>query len=195
MTSKGVRSKGGEILASFLIYIRKFSTSYIYVAHQSYMPRSITEGFEPYYIYKINKSDFIISNKFYEIDSECMADIDNVRGKLPDYKNEKYYLPILSMAFTDFEFDIDWFDLKKYLTGYDVGENLKEYVAKYLNLLNQNENNSKYNNLKKLSYQDIYIALCLKRNKIIPDSVKLKTIINPNSVAVAKKLIKDNNLL
>jgi len=45
--STGVMTKEGEKLASFLIFIGKFESNYIYVAHQKYIPSAITDGFEP----------------------------------------------------------------------------------------------------------------------------------------------------
>ena len=196
--STGVNSVDGNILSSFLIYLRKFSTSYIYIAHQSYIPRSITEGFAPYFLYKIDKEHFAISTEYYEIDSDAFLDNENVIGKMLPYEQfDKYYLPILSHAFTDFIFNIDWFELKQFLSQYHVGENLKEYVKIYLDNLDSKENGdlSKYETLEKMTYENIYIALCLKRKKLIKESTPLDELINPNSISKAKKKIKNNKLL
>lgn len=197
MTSKGALSKEGKKLSSFLIFIGKFRTSYIYVAHQSYIPRSIVEGFEPYYIYKTDRDKFVISQTFYEIDSHSLLDSDNIIVKMPNFKEfDKYYLPILSTAFTDFVFNVDLDSLYDKLTNYDVGENTKECVKEYL-LANNNQINNfdKYEKLKSIPYKDLYLALCLKRNMEIRESTPLNEIINNQTMTQAKKEIRKHNLI
>lgn len=196
--STGINTSDGNILSSFLIYLRKFSTSYIYIAHQSYIPRSITEGFAPYFLYKIDKEHFAISTNYYEIDSDAFNDSENIIGKMLPYNQfDKYYLPILSHAFTDFIFNIDWFELKQFLSQYEVGEQLKEYMKIYLDNLENCETGikAKYDILKKYSYQDLYIALCMKRGKILPHAMPLNEIINDNTITRAKKKINKEKLL
>lgn len=196
MTSKRVLSDNG--LASFLIYIRKFSTSYIYIAHQKYIPESIT-GFEPYFIFKIDKERFCISENFYINNSEAFYDRENVIGLMPDYNQfDKYYLPILSHAFTDFEFDLDWYALKKFLSAYEVGEKLKEYTKIYLEQIEpkiESEKKNKYEIYKSMSYEDIYITLCLKRGEKLPYATPLNEVINDTSITRARKRIDKEKLL
>lgn len=196
-TSKRVLSDGG--LASFLIYIRKFNTSYIYIAHQSYIPRSVVEGFAPYYAFKIDKNRFAISENFYEVDSEAFYDKSNIIVKMPNYENfDKHYLPTWSHAFTDFSFDIKWLDLKKFLAQYEVGEQLKEYTKIYLEQIEPRISASKkdkYEIFKEMSYQDIYITLCLKRGYKIPEATPLNEVINNQTMTRAKKIIEKEKLL
>lgn len=196
--STGVNSTDGGILSSFLIYLRKFSTSYIYIAHQSYIPRSITEGFAPYFLYKIDKENFAISINYYEVDSDAFNDNENIIGKMLSYNEfDKHYLPILSHAFTDFIFNIDWYELKQFLSQYEVGEQLKEYVKIYLDGLKNSESGfmSKYEKLQSYSYMDLFIALCLKRKIELKESTPLNEIINSNTMTRAKKLIRKNKML
>lgn len=197
-TSKGVLTGGGKILASVLIYIRKLSTSMIYIAHQRYIPASIVDGFEPYYLYKTDKKDFVISQEFFEKDSDSRKHPDSIIVNMPSFTEyDKHYLDILSHAFTDFEFNIEWDELRQKLSQYDVGENLKECVAEYLNDLELSETNEfkEYDYLEKLSYEKYYIGLCLKRKCIIPPSAKLNEIIHGNIINDGKNKINKNNLL
>lgn len=197
-TSKGVMSDGGKILSSFLIYLRKFSTSYIYIAHQSYLPRSIVEGFEPYYIYKIERENFVISKNFYEMDSDSYSDNENVICEMLSFNDfDENYLPILSHAFTDFIFNVNWYDLKQFLSQYEVGENLKKYVKIYFETIEKSESKkeNKIEFLKNMSYHDYYLGLCLKRNKEIKESTPLNDIINNNTMSRVKKQIRKENLL
>lgn len=197
-TSKGVLSDGGRTLASFMIYIRKLSTSMIYIAHQRYIPASMVDGFEPYYIYKTDKQHFVVSQEFFEKDSDSLKDSDSIICEMPSFEYyDKYYLNILSHAFTSFAFDIDWAELKLRLSQYHVEENLKEEIEKYLSEIeyqNTNEYNE-YETLKSIPFTKYYLGLCLKKGFIIPTSAKINEIINPQLTKRAEKEILDNDLL
>lgn len=197
-TSKGVLTGGGKILASVMIYIRKLSTSMIYIAHQRYIPASIVDGFEPYYLYKTDKKDFVISQKFFEKDSESRNDIDSIIVEMPPFSEfDEHYLKILSHAFTDFEFNLDWDTLRQKLSQYNVGENLKECVADYLSDLELSETSefNEYDYLKSLSYEKFYIGLCLKKGFIIPPSTKIDEIIHGTITKRGKDKIYKLNLI
>lgn len=195
--STGVLSDGGKILASFMIYIRKFSTSLIYIAHQKYIPESITGGFEPYFLYKCDLETFAISQEFFIKDSDSYKDENSIICKMPSYKNfDEHYLPFLSHAFTSFKFDIDWFDLKEQLSDYDVGEKLKEKVADYLSNIEPEKINplAEYELLKNIPLTKYYLGLCLKTGDFVPPSIKVSELINPQLISRAKKIIIDNDL-
>lgn len=202
MTSKDVMSKEGKMLSQFLIFIGKLQTSYIYVAHQKYIPSSLTEGFEPYFLYKLSRSQFILSDTHYENDSDSLRDSNNFIVNMPkpiiekqengNYrisKDDKNYLPILSIAFTHFDFSgIDFDELFNKLTAYDVGENIKECIANYLK--NTEYKKNEFVELEKLSYEKIYMALCLKEGNIISGGDKLNDIINTGILDKARKKLR-----
>lgn len=196
MTSKGVMSKEGKSLSSFLIFIGKLQTSLIYIAHQSYIPRSLIEGFEPLFIYKTNRKEFVISSEFFEIDSHSYSDNHSIICPMPSFNEfNTYYLPILSLAFTDFSFDINLDEMYKRLTSYDIGENTKECIAEFLKDNNKLSEFSEILDLKKLSYEKIYIALCLKKNEILSDGKMIRDLINPTIVNEARKKLRNSNLI
>lgn len=208
MTSKDVMGKSGKKLAQFLIFIGKMQTSYIYVAHQSYIPRSITEGFNPMYIYKTNRHEFVLSADFYENDKEAYYDtnnyiiplpkpeleyLENGNTKIADTDNN--YLPIMSIAFTSFNFDsVDLDELFNMLSHESVGENVKETVKVYLNQMDKSEKIDEWEYLKKLSYEKIYMALCLKHNEQLSDGKLLREVINPNMINSGRKKLTDKGI-
>lgn len=201
MTSKDVMTKEGKMFAKFLIFIGKLQTSYIYVAHQKYIPSALVEGFEPYYLYKLNRKQFILSKDIYNKDSDSIRDTNNLIVNLPhpkltkmengNYKidkNDLNYLPILSIAFTNFKFEgVDFEKLFDMLTEFDVGENIKEVIKKYLN---ETENENLENDLSKLSYEKLYIALCVKQNRLIGTGEKMRDIFNANIITEGRKKVK-----
>ncbi len=181
-----------------MIYIRKLSTSFIYIAHQKYIPESITGGFEPYFIYKTSKDKFVISQEFFIKDSDSLKHPDSIIVDMPSFDDyNEHYLDILSQAFTDFKFNIDWLELKQKLSAFNVGENLKEAVAEFLNNLTLSETKeyNEFNMLESIPLTKIYLALCLKKKTIIPVNMKIGDLINSTLVGNARKIIKDNNLL
>lgn len=193
MTSKGVMSKGGKALSSFLIFIGKLQTSYIYVAHQSYIPRSLIEGFEPLFLYKINRESFIVSPDFYSYDSEVFKDKNNLIVKMPKYPDDNKYLPILSTAFTDFKFNVDLDKLYEALTEYEIGENTKEGIRNFLN--NSNEENNQYNKLKSLTYLEIITALNIKKGRLISSGETIRELFNPKTLTECRDLLKPIGLI
>lgn len=204
MTSKDVMSKEGKMFAKFLIFIGKMQTSYIYVAHQKYIPSALTEGFEPYFLYKLNRKQFVLSTEQYIKDSDSIRDSRNPIVNLPHpdiTKNEKgnytisdtdeNYLPILSIAFTNFKFDgVDFDILFDMLTAFDVGENVKEVVKQYLG---KSENENEYENLK-ISYEKIYMSLCLKKGRLISSGEKIGELINDTMLNSARKKLRKMDL-
>lgn len=193
LTSKGVMSKEGKKLSSFLIFIGKLETSLIYIAHQSYIPRSLIEGFEPLFIYKPNRKDFVISPNFYERDSDSYKDKYSVIVNMPSFKEfDKYYLPILSMAFTDFKFDVDLDKLYNQLTDFKIGENTKECIKKFLD--ENNSENDLAKELSQISYENLYMAFCIKKGKILSDGTMFRELLNPNITNKARKKLRKMGL-
>lgn len=205
MSSKDVMKKEGKILAQFLIFIGKMQTSYIYVAHQSYIPSPILEGFEPLIIYKVNRTEFIISTEIYDNDSDSYRDSRNLIIKMPKPKlelttsgntkikdDDENYLPIMSIAFTHFEFNVDMQRLNETLTAYDVGENIKETVAEFLNPKSEKKLENELEVLKSISYEKIYIALCLKKGEILSDGNRIRDLINAKILVTAREKLRKN---
>lgn len=200
MTSKDVMSKEGKMFAKFLIFIGKMQTSYIYVAHQKYIPSALTEGFEPYFLYKLNRPQFVLSENQYLKDSDSIKDSINPIVNLPKpnvTKNEKgnytiddndeNYLPILSIAFTNFKFEgVDFDILFDMLTAFDVGENVKEVVKQYLG---KSENENEYQELN-LSYEKLYMALCIKKGRLISSGEKINELINDMMINSGRKKLR-----
>lgn len=194
LTSLGVNTKEGRKLNSFMVFIGKFQTSFIYVAHKSYIPRTLIEGFEPLFIYKIEKKSFYISPNFHEIDTNVINDRQSYYVDMPNIKDRVYYLDILSIAFADFKFDnIDLALLFDKLSSYEVGENIKEAVQVYLDE-NSKDFNYEITNLKKITYEQLYLSLCLKRGYIIPTGEKLNNLITDKQLYSAQAKLKNLGL-
>ena len=186
-TSLGVMSKGGKDISSFLVFIGKLSTSFIYVAHKSYIPRSFIEGFEPVFIYKLDKKDFWVSEFFYQYDSDVKNSNQNYRCIMPKLDQLNHYT-ILSMAFTKFEFDVDLQKLYDHLSENQIGENLKPAVKDFL----ENVHTKLYDLDKyKLTYEEIYIALCIKKGRLISRGDKISGIFNDKFIYDGRTKIKE----
>ena len=70
---KGFKSTDHEQfskLSSFLIFLGKFESNYVYVAHQKYIPDCILDGFEPMFIYKKERTWFYACMEFHESTKE-----------------------------------------------------------------------------------------------------------------------------
>lgn len=195
MTSKGVMSKEGKKLSSFLIFIGKLQTSLIYIAHTSYIPRSLIEGFEPLYIYKTSRTNFIISPNFHEVDSKALSDKESIIVNMPSFKEfDKYYLPFMSLAFTDFRFDVDLDLLYNELTQYEIGEKTKECIEKFLIENKESTEIKELKELQSLSYEKLYMAFCLKKGKILSSGETFRDLINPNIIQTGRKKLKEIGL-
>lgn len=182
-TSKGVMTKEGKKLSTFLIFIGKFEANYIYVAHQKYIPNSITEGFNPLIIYKFRRSDFYISDKLYENDNDVFSDINSYRIPVPS--PDKFRgLEIKSKAIAVFDFILDLDNLISHLAKYEYGENLRLGVKDFFNQIENTDN--EYNDLQSLTYTSIAKAIYLKRG-YIKDATPLNEIINSQILAKVKK--------
>ena len=174
MKSTQILSKSGNDLSKFLIFIGKFETNYMYIAHQKYIPDTLTRGFEPIIIYKLNRAGFYIGNsEFYTSEYEIRRNC--YYAHIPPL-DKIGYLPILSKAPATFEFKLDLSALFKYLSEYSIGENLKRGVAEFLKFRVESDGHT---HLRSLTYQDIITALWLKRDKKLTGKEKLYQIVNP----------------
>ena len=207
MTSKDVMSKEGKRLAQFLIFIGKLQTSYIYVAHQDYIPKSILQGFEPMFIYKINRESFVLSSEFFSRDTDVYSDTNHRIVKMPKIEfiktyniftrelkliipeDNNKYLRILSTAFTDFEFDVDMKKLNDRLSEFDVGENTKEAVADFLK--KNYKIKSEFDFLKELTYEQILLALFIKKETLVSTGLLIRDLFNPKIIAIANKKLEE----
>lgn len=174
-------------LSSFLIFIGKFDCNYVYVAHQKYIPNCILEGFNPLFLYKVQKPWFYVCDELHinnDFCSNCAVSYQ------PDPEKFKP-LDIQSKAFSRFEFTLDLDGLFNHLSNYEIGENLRLGVREFLN---KSKSVDKYYNLKDLTLKEIGLAIYFKRG-IVKDSTPLNEILNPNTLSSIKKLIKNEKLL
>lgn len=174
-------------LSSFLIFIGKFETNYIYVAHQKYIPNCILEGFNPLFLYKTKKEWFYVCNELHINDEFC----SNCAISYQPTSDKFEPLDIQSKAFSRFSFDLDLEGLYNYLSQKHIGENLRKGVRDFLN---KSESTDKYSHLKNLTLKEIGLAVYYKRG-IVGDSTPLNEILNPNTLSAIKKLIKKEKLL
>lgn len=184
--STHVGHKEGDLLAKFLIFIGKFETNYIYVAHQKYIPNVITEGFDPLIIYKLTRESFHLGDSTLYLDP---VDIRRncIRIPVPSPKAFKS-LPIQSKAMASFTFNLDLDGLYAYLSRYDIGEDLRRGVKEFLE--SQGEYDDHYDKLKKLSYKDLYISLCLKKGEILSNGLRIRDFINDNHITRGREELK-----
>jgi hypothetical protein len=186
--STQVIRSSGEQLSKFLIFLGKFDSNYIYVAHQKYIPDCILDGYEPLFIYKHHRRNFYVCEEWHERIKDLCHDCQIVPVPTPkQYKG----LPILSKAISEFEFVLPLSDLYKYLSRYDIGEDLRRGVKEFLDSYESDDKyNNPYDELKSLSYEKIYMALCLKKGEILPDGNLLRDLINPKIINEARKKLK-----
>lgn len=187
--STHVTRKSGDLLSQFLIFIGKLDTNYIYIAHQKYIPDCILDGFEPLIIYKFEKNSYWVTTELLEKDKEVFKISPKKKIHVIQPKNFKP-LPTLSKAIATFNFTLDLPDLYESLSTFDIGEDLRKGVKKYLDENIFDSDNLKYHRLKKLSYSDIYLALCLKRDKILSDGLTLRELINSNQIQPVRKELR-----
>lgn len=180
--STEVNSKAGDNLAKFLIFLGKFESNYIFIVHQKYIPSSIVDGFEPLFLYKLNRHSMYLSTKFLmepgEIKRATFIPVPTLDKLQP--------LPILSKAIAMFNWLLDLSEIYSYLARYDIGENLRRGVTEYLNSLTPGED-MRISSLSKLSYHDLYLALCIKKKKLISSGETLRDLINPNIINQSRK--------
>lgn len=156
MTSTGVMSKEGKKLASFLVFIGKLETNYVYVAHRDYIPHSITEGFDPVVIYKYDQPSFWIGDRLYENRTLVQANCHRVMIPSPD---QYQGLEILSKGTAWFNFDLDLEGLFKHLSNRIYGENLRQGVYDFLTGNDQADPDEA---LKSMTQKDLIKALAYK---------------------------------
>jgi hypothetical protein len=102
-------------------------------------------------------------------------------------------LPILSKAIAQFNWLLDLKELYSYLAQYRIGEELRKGVREYL-AQQSPETDKRLKALQSISYKDIYIALCIKKKRLIPSGETLRDLINPNIVNEARKEAKELGL-
>jgi len=174
-------------LSQFLIFMGKFETNYVYVAHQKYIPDCILDGFEPLFIYKKAKEWFYACRELHL----TIKDVCSKCAYVPQPKpNQLTPLKILSQAISRFEWVLDLDGLYNHLSRYDIGENLRKGTKEFLE---SNDGFDEFKHLKDLKLYEIALAIYFKRG-IISDGTKLNKIINPNTLSETKKLIKEKNL-
>jgi len=186
MTSKGVIKPQGSQMATFLIFIGKLETNYMYIAHQSYLPRPLVEGFNPIMLYTLEVGTFYVSDKIMTEEHNILKYSYEV--EVPDPK--LYGLPIMTRAIPRFTFKLNWEDLVDYMSNYDVGENLKpairQYLARYHLTEAQKEAADPFLHLKALTYEQILIALSLKKGYKLSAGDTIGELFNPNIRQMAR---------
>jgi hypothetical protein len=180
MTSKGVMTEQGNRLATFLIFIGKLETNYMYIAHQKYLPAPLIEGFNPIMLYTLEIGSFYVSDKII-IDEEIIQKF-GYQIQVPDPK--EFGLPIISRAIARFTFKLDWEELIEYMARYDVGDNLKAAIHDYIKIYNlheeQQSKSSPFVALKSMTYENILLALSLKKGKKLSAGDTLGDLFNAN---------------
>lgn len=190
-SSKGFKSthvvrKEGDLLSSFLIFIGKFEANYIFIAHQKYIPDCLMDGFEPLIIYKMARHDYWLGEGDLLLEP---SDIKRNCIRIPVPKPEIYQpLPIMSKAFARFSFGLDLDALYDHLGQFHIGEDLRKGVTEYLN---EWENKNQYAHLEEMSYKDIYLALCLKKGKVLSDGCRIRELINTKIVQEARHILRE----
>lgn len=177
----------GDLLQSFLIFLGKFESNYIYIAHSYLVPDTIIDGFEPMVLYKLNRKSFNLAKD----NSEVLRHESEIRERsyhIPITK-EAYSLalPILSKAVARFEFTLDLPALYNHLAQYEIGENLRAGVRSWLD---SQANKNIYSHLEELSQIDIYMALTFKKGELINSGSTLRDLFNPNIINEARKRLK-----
>ena len=181
MTSKGVMTKQGHQLSTFLIFIGKLETNYLYVAHQKYLPAPLMEGFNPIMLYTLEVGKFYVSDRV--VFQEKLIQRYGYEVDTPDPK--EYGLPIISRAIAKFDFKLNWEDLTEFMAREEVGDNLKLAISEYLDIyFKQEEVDNKrqkpHESLKFLTYEKILLALSLKKERKISSGEKIGDLFNPN---------------
>lgn len=170
-------------LSSFLIFLGKFESNYIYVAHQKYIPDCILDGFEPLFIYKRKRTWYYACMEFHSSSKDKCPDC--VYVPVPEPSQFKG-LDIKSKAFSRFQFVIDLSGLYNYLSRYEIGEEIRKGVTEFLA---KSDTDNTYTYLQNLSLKEITFAIYFKRG-IIPDSTPLNEFINPNTLSSVKKIYR-----
>jgi len=180
MTSKGVMTPEGQNLATFLIFIGKLETNYMYMAHQKYLPAPLIEGFNPIMIYTLEVGSFYVSDSIFF--DEQLIEKYGYKIKTPDPK--KYGLPIISRAVPRFTFKLEWEDLVEAMSRYEVGDDLKPAIHKYLEKYNLVEQQSigeqQFNSLKDMTYEKLLLALSLKKGHKLSAGDTIGKLFNAN---------------
>ncbi len=180
MTSKGVMTKQGHQLLTFLIFIGKLETNYFYVAHQKYLPAPLIEGFNPIMLYTLELGEFFVSDK---ITSDERL-IQRYGYKIISPDRDEYGLPIISRAIAKFDFKLSWEELTEHMAQQDVGDNLKSAIRDYLDIYNtqmniQDKETTIGTQLKMLTYEKVLLALSLKKGRKISKGETIGDLFNP----------------
>jgi hypothetical protein len=181
--STQVMTEAGDSLSKFLIFLGKFESNYIFIVHQKYIPSSIIDGFEPLFLYKLSRETMYLNTKFMLDTSEIVR--SSIFVPVPGLDLLKP-LPILSRAIAQFNWILDLKELYTYLAQYRIGEGLRQGVREYL-AQQSPDTDKRLKRLKEISYKDIYLALCIKKGRLIKSGELLRDLINPNIVNEARK--------
>lgn len=181
MTSKGVMTKQGHQLSTFLIFIGKLETNYFYVAHQKYLPAPLVEGFNPIMLYTLELGEFFVSDKV--LLDERLIQRYGYKIEVPD--REEYGLPIISRAIAKFDFKLNWEEFTEFMAQEYVADNLKSAIRDYLEQHQikdeqQNKEITIATQLKMLSEEKILLALSLKKQRKISKGETIGELFNPN---------------
>lgn len=192
LTSKGVMTKQGHQLLTFLIFIGKLETNYFYVAHQKYLPAPLIEGFNPIMLYTLELGTFYVLDRITS--DENLIKRYGYETAVPDRK--QYGLPIISRAIAKFDFKLDWEELTEFMAQENVGDNLKSAIRDYLDIYNHKQVEQNYEitlatQLKMLSEEKILLALSLKKNRMLSSGETLADLFNPNIRTMVRKTLKE----
>ena len=165
-SSLDTQTSKGKTVQSLMLFVGKFRSNVIYIAHLRYLPLWIKSA-QPLYIFKMHQKDMHISYKYHEFD-EVRRSQQVIRVPLPkDLKP----LPFKTFGFPNFEITMNlpvmWAQLSQF-----EGDDLRIAVKKYLE---SDQKTKADDRLRGLSESDIIRAIMLKYNfDDVKDFSKLK---------------------
>jgi hypothetical protein len=116
----------GQLIQSLMLFVGKFQSNVIYIAHLKYLPEWLKSA-EPLWIYKMHQKDFHMSYDYLEWD-EVRKSRKVVRIPITDDMKPLEF-KTFGVPFFEITMDINrmWFELSKY-----EGDDLREAVQQYL---------------------------------------------------------------
>jgi len=141
-SSKDSSSKKGRDLDDLLIFIGKFDSNLVFVAHLDYIPKCVYQQ-SPLYIYKFTKWDIFTGYRFTPFKNDVYESDDFTRAIIP---RKLKPLPFKTRGFPNFEIELPLKRMWKSLSKYD-GNELREAVARFLESWERDKDNKRIENI------------------------------------------------
>lgn len=152
-SSLDTQTAKGKLIQSLMLFIGKFQSNVIYIAHLKYLPLWIKSA-QPLYIFKMHQKDMHISYDylpFYEVRRSRNA----IRIPLP---SDLKPLPFKTFGFPNFEITLNLPRMWRELSHFE-GDDMRIAVKKYLE--NEHKRDER-DRLRSFSEEDIIKAIMLK---------------------------------